>query len=84
MDKRTIENQVTIEMIAHDPSISTATAQIMLLSDISRSLAVIADKIHEEEVEKSCVNCRFWTMDTNNPERKCSMCYELDKWEAED
>lgn len=84
MDKRTIENQMTIEKITHSLSITPPTAQIMLLSDISRSLAMIADKMYTEEVEKSCVNCRFWTMDTNNPERKCSMCYELDEWEAED
>ena len=59
-------------------------AQAKFLEDISRSLAVIADELHTEEVEKSCHNCRSWTMDISNPERKCGECYMLDEWEESD
>lgn len=36
-----------------------------------------------DEEEKRCSNCKFWRLDKNDENRRCSYCFDQDEWEAE-
>lgn len=62
------------------------------LREVEQALNEFADNLEriekkyaepQESEGRSCSNCKYWTLDINNENRKCKYCFEMNEWMAE-